>query len=109
MAEFDRLRSQLEMLHDRPGETILDRAQITSVEEVRKLISLWSPLFRGLLIRNGVDPHGSLDLRPNFEPQAAAHRLGSPVRSRESENRRMTQGLEYPRSIPEDNGTEFWV
>ena len=84
MEEFDKLISQFEKIARRPGEMILNQAQITSVEEARKLITIWSQLFRRLLIGNGVDPRRVTRLTTEFR-----------------------DALEYPRRIRVDSGKEF--
>lgn len=54
MTDFDRLISQLEELHDEPGETVAERIVRTTAEDAGQLIKLWARLFRELLIANGV-------------------------------------------------------
>jgi len=66
MTHFDKLLSQLEAMRDEPGETIVDRITRTTTEDARRLITLWSELFRKLLIANGVEARQVTRLTTKF-------------------------------------------
>lgn len=66
MPDIETLISQLETLRDIPGETVAARISRTTVEEARKLIQLWSELFRKHLIANGVQARQVTRLTTKF-------------------------------------------
>jgi hypothetical protein len=66
MADLDELISQLEAMCDYPSETVADRITRTSIEDARRLIKLWSELFRKLLIANGVEARQVTRLTTKF-------------------------------------------